>query len=616
MTTKDSLVALKPGPGRVSLFPTENGPGVLLSQDELRRLSPHFSTLYRALIDATASRLVKRFSIGAPTANVLARRALVPIAHCFLERAIRIDRLVRKHGASELSVAAAASVQPSPLIEQFQSRASSSVSFNAAVLARAARAWGLRENRSIPADDDAPAPSNLASFFNHNFTYRQPGIAALAQKAWAKLVAKPLSRHFGRVPALSMAYSTSALKARSFYFRLLSELPYQWTPATPPADAVLREDCVASAVSAAQPALTRFMTEAGFDRALWPQLGAAFTAFLQDLYPSALLEGIPDNMRRGLELLSRHRGGALLFASAGSTSDAFTLAAARELGMTIVGCQHGGHYGYIDDFVDPEELEYAFCDVFVSWGWTKLSDNPSCRGVHVMPLPDPWLSERRNYWARMLPATAFFADKPFDLLLMTNKVYRFTPAPAGAMLSRADLIEDFSAGLKALVSEATKRRVRVLHKPYNADTRVQLRATLEELKRLGGDCYQEREPLDKGLSPELLSQCRIVVWDQPGTGFLECLVSKIPTLVFWPRAYNREAPWAAEAFASLEYAGIVHRSAEGLCAQAKSFAADPASWMQDPARLAAVSAFCRAYAWTDDRWASRWREYLASLKRP
>jgi putative transferase (TIGR04331 family) len=134
---------------------------------------------------------------------------------------------------------------------------------------------------------------------------------------------------------------------------------------------------------------------------------------------------------------------------------------------------------------------------------------------------------------------------------------------------------------------------------------------LKDLEREGGSCYRRADTLDKGLTPALLEQCAIVLWDQPGTGLLECLAAGIPTMVVWPRLFNREEPRRERFFHDLETAGIIHASPGGLLAEAARFKAAPEAWMDDPFRRGAVDRFLREFGWNRSDWPRYWKRFLA-----
>jgi len=104
-----------------------------------------------------------------------------------------------------------------------------------------------------------------------------------------------------------------------------------------------------------------------------------------------------------------------------------------------------------------------------------------------------------------------------------------------------------------------------------------------------------------------------VLWDQPGTGFLECLSSNIPTMVYWPRIYSQEEVWLKPLFMELEHMGIVHRDIDSLVEEMHLFKLSPAAWMNDIERVSLVNRFCREFAWTSSKWPKYWRRYLDGL---
>lgn len=589
-----------PNEASLSLFPTERDPGVSFSQEEILLLSRRYAPLYTEISGRVAAGLEASCGLPAPAAAVLARKASVPLVHCFFDRLLRLSCLVARHPDAELRVANGPDFPPPSLIETFQSLAWSSEAFNDAVLRRAAPAWRL-EPAAAAASVRTSGAEPAVPFVNHNFT---PG------SLFGKL-RKRLARAMraGRLPALSMAYDTDPLQENGLYGRgRLIDLYHPPAPPPPLRDEKLRAAVLDAALDRSSGSLRRFLTESGVaepavqDRAL-----AAFSDFFRDFYPSGLLESAKAGQHDALERLRPYAGRWLFIEGAGDHFSIHMVAAAKSLGMKIAGCQHGGIYGHLLDIASVNELEYPFYDRFVTWGWTRLPEHEAFRGLETVPLPNPWLSERRRSWRGRRDADA--RSKPYDALLMTNKIYPFTPAPAGADVSRADRLPEFAAMLKVLAAAARRRGMRVLHKPFNDASVGLLRDTYRELDA-AGESFQRVKTLDKGLTPELIDRCRVVLWDQPASGFLECLASGIPTMVYWPRFYNRETAWAEPFFARLESVGLVHRDVDSLFAGLDRFRAAPQAWAAEPDRAAAVAEFLAEYGRASDDWPARWKTFI------
>jgi putative transferase (TIGR04331 family) len=156
-------------------------------------------------------------------------------------------------------------------------------------------------------------------------------------------------------------------------------------------------------------------------------------------------------------------------------------------------------------------------------------------------------------------------------------------------------------------------RIYVDHKPYSQGSVDFLHEYYADLARIGGPYYQLLISRQKGLSPALLKDYRAVLWDQIGTGTLDCFVTRIPTMIYWERIYSRESAQARPLIAELENVGVVHASSDSLVREMSHMLADPHAWMQDKRRQAAIAQFCNLFARTDRRWPALWRKALREL---
>jgi hypothetical protein len=330
-----------------------------------------------------------------------------------------------------------------------------------------------------------------------------------------------------------------------------------------------------------------------------------------------MMEGLRDNLAMAAGILEPYRPAALLGAEVNYTEGIFLLAAARSLGMETIGYQEGAHFGYENDCVQLTEILLPYFDRYVTWGWTRLPPGPA-QEVRPVPLPSPWLSQRARHWDRELgPAPERYErSKEFGVLLMPNKVHLFPYSPSGASTNRTDGIAEFRSLLIALVRESAGRGIKLLHKPYDTDSVRLLSGTLVELEAAGGAWYRLEDRLDKGLTPELLERCHVVVWDMPGTGMAECLAAGIPCLALWTRIYSSELPWARGIFADMEAVGLVHRTAQSLLDEVAKCMAEPAVWMANERRMGVAMSFCREYARIEGDWGRSWCEFLRGCRGP
>lgn len=588
------------------LFPDENGAGLALSQERLKALSRHYSTLYLALLAELTGPVARELDLPARSVELVMREGLVPPLHCFLDRLLRLEEFGRARAAP--AVAAAPPPRDTDDAAAFRAAAQSSTVFNAGLLAQAALllGWPVVE-AGAPAE---PALAAAPAGRNSNFDGE-----TFPAKVIRRLRAL-LARRGRPLPCASLSYTDGALRAAGFLGRRLEFVMDRAAWSSAPRDAALRQRRIVAPV-AASPAVDAFLDAAG-----WPaardkgEVRAALGRWLARHMPSAYFEGLASNLARGRELLAPYAPRPFVLAEVNSLDATLLMASARALDMPVIGLQHGGHYGYIEDHTLALDLEYSYYDRFVSWGWEGMPDWDVCRDVALTALSCPWLEQRRRHWARVHPPERRDPrGKPHDVLLLTNKLYRFPPAPSGAAICRSDRAAQLRSALTGFAQACAAAGVSMLHKPYNPSTVAQLRGTLADMARAAGPLYRELAASGKGLTPELLGDCGLVVWDQPGTGFLECLAAELPTLCWWPRVYNEEEPRRREIFSRLEAAGLVHRSAAGLAEEVVRFKADPAAWQAEPSRRAAAAEFSRLFGRADPRWTKEWEEFFEGASR-
>ena len=603
MPTKHAIPLLAESfdPEKFALFPSELGGGVTITRDEMLQLSQTYSRLYETYISRLSIRLASQFDITEPAASMLARRALVPLIHCFMDRLVRVKKAIGR-APSQLITPRQKLFPAADTIEFFEACAVGNPEFNQSMIWFVGRVWQLPESNSVL---EQPPFTTQIGFRNNMFRLYPRTPLQLIKKIWLRLMGL-LPR--SRFPTLTMANATGALLQHGFYSKYLGDVSPKWPLAVLSIDRELREKLFSDDFIDGSE-LNDFLIELELEVHEQNRARILFKDFMQCYYPASLLEAIPQNMKQALQALRPFKKRTLISSNGRDTRSSYMVAGAKQMGLSIIGHQHGGHYGYIEDVSPFTELEYPGVDQFISWGWSRLPNHPAVKRISVIELPSPWLSERKSYWAKLILG----GEREYDFLLMPSMVRRFPAAPQGASMSRIDLIQELAASLKHLVSKAAESDIRILHKPYNTTTVNLLSKTMQTLESIGGPQYCCEPQLDKGLTHKLVQRCHVVLWDQPGTGFLECLSSNIPTMVYWPRTYSQEETWVKPIFLELERLGIVHRSTDTLLEEFKRFKVSPKSWMNNLERVVLVDRFCRQFAWASEEWPQYWRRYLDKL---
>lgn len=585
------------------LFPNEAGSGIIVSQEEMKKLSLSYSKLYEVYISILSTKLNENFKISGTVASVLVRQAIVPLMFCFMDRLVRLNKLISKF-PRKFVLPSEHQSYAFEQIEDFQKSSLECPEFNQYLIWFIGRIWNLREVKlSIKQRSyDTHQPGSKNNLWR---LYRKTPLRLLRilYISILSLISKP------ELPALTMSNNTSVFRNHGFYAKYLDDLNFSLPDTDIKIDNNLRKKMFTDDLIST-PELNKFLDSLGLGSVEKKRSVILFKEFIQLYYPTSLLEAIPQNIKPALDVINSFESSVLMSSGSRSTSSTYIFAAAKEKGSLIVDCQHGGYYGYIDNWTMVSELEYPGVDQFVSWGWTRSPQRDIGSSFIIADLPSPWLSERKKYWKRL----KFGVDKEYDFLFMSTKIKRFPDAPQGGILAR-DLLEKTANDLKELVNKITSNQYRILHKPCDVTTVKLLSKTMDELVQIGGDKYDVITKLDKGLTYGLLNKCNVVLWDQPGTGFLECLSAGIPTMLSWKRTSTIEEEWTKPIFHELENCGIIHRDADSIVKEMKRFKESPKLWMNNLERTELVNRFCRQFAWTSKDWPKYWRTYFDEIKK-
>ena len=589
--------------GKFSLFPNEANKGIGLSNKEMLKISDACTEIYPIYISRMAECLSQKYALNKSTSNIIARRALVPLTHCFIDRLFRIKKAVDLY-PKKLSAPHTSFLPVPDTIESFENLTITSYEFNQSMVSLFSSVWNFPASEIL--DEQVKYKSERVTLFGNNLF-----ILYLRSPLW--LIKRAILKVLALVPyprfaALSLGTTELAFFEHGFYTKRLKNIAPSWSFESMNSNTLLREEIFSSSLIKKDDFINVARILDLNDIEL-NNLLTVFKKYLRLNFPVSFLESIPIHKGYAEKYFKLQTHKVLITSGGRCTRSTFLFAEAKEKGFFIVDCQHGGHYGYIKDLGVFLELEYHDVDQFISWGWTSRPSNFTAKNISIKDLPSPWLSERKKYWG----SVNIFSSKEFDVLLLPNNIKRFPASPQASLNARIDLIHEISCSLKHLVRSVTSSGLRLLIKPYNIGTNNLLSKTMDELEEIGGGLYACEKQLDKGLTHELIARCRIVLWDQPGTGFLECMSSGIPTMVYWPDIFSSEEEWVKPYINNFEDIGLIHRNANTLVNEIKKFKKSPFSWMDNNERKDTINKFCRLFAWTSDDWPEQWKKHLKSL---
>jgi hypothetical protein len=601
----------------VSVFPGASGDGAYrASYEELQKRGALQSAFYERMLPELVRIASSLAPAAVPALGTLLRPVLVTLTSLFIDRSIRIAHRLYQAPEIETKVAKVQPMHEFERLDRLSNLTSFNWHFNQAMIERIAGVLGVEAAIFLELEKypEFPAPTAQRNLITG--APPEQGVRRFMSK-----MANRLLTHLRQTPSLFSRYTSLGfsgddyfLTKKGFYGPIgLFELEnkFHWAEVT--RDPGLRSKLLAGLQVSFPDAVAELLFTASggeLPREACDRLGESFPAFFADYAPLNFLEGLEPNLaaahKNRNERKARHLIGADMV-----TDEAYFLAAATKiLGGQVVGVQHGGHYGYIEEMSLMAEFEYALYDTMITWGWTAFD-----AGLPVskaLPLPSPRLSSKpiKSSFTTTNLAVASLTGR--HALLMTNLLRRFAHISTCGQ-ARVDFLEETLASQQRLVKGLAKAGIRVDHKPYSQGAVDFASEHFAELTRLGGEGYRLLESTQKGLSPALLKDYRVVLWDQIGTGTLDCFVCNIPTMIYWERIYSRESEDARPLIAELESVGVVHFSTDSLVRELSHMLADPCAWMQDERRQSAIARFCNRFARTDRRWPALWRQALLAL---
>lgn len=598
----------------LSVFPREEGDGAYRasSEDLLRR-----SKLESAYYDTLVAKLIPIFETYLPAAGGeikhFVRPVLVAVTLLFVDRCIGVLHRTRQCQGKNIAVAAVDSIGDIQWLSEIRDAVSNNWHLNQEIIQRIMLALGF-EKAFVFDRANYPEFPEERKMQNLLFAPQKTGLSGIKSKFTRRYYAllRRIPSIRARIVSTGLAYDEFYATKRGLYgpFGLLRRCdPNSFGFEPGHKSEKLRADLHLAIEPIMRPLIESLLAQ--LVPRIQPQeltdIGKAYVRLFADWFPTGFLEGFSSNLEKTSTYLNKTNSTAVIGAELTTGAGYFMCASARLAGKTVIGVQHGGHYGYLEDMTALGQFAYALPDKMITWGWTHIDAH--FHQCETIPLPCPKCSE--------MPLKADYlkpAGNQRDILFLTNLFHRF-PRVTTSGGTRADFIDEIANSQEDLMRAIKDAGLTVDHKPYSMRYVDLYPALHRRLEVAGGAAYRLLNTTHKGLSASLIKTCRIVLWDQIGTGTLECFTSEVPTIVYWKRIYSRESLWARELVADLERCGVIHTDPEKMAQEIKTYLADPEGWMSDRERKQAIRAFCQKFALTDARWYESWKRQLLDWSR-
>lgn len=292
--------------------------------------------------------------------------------------------------------------------------------------------------------------------------------------------------------------------------------------------------------------------------------------------------------------LERSRTRVVATAQGFSRSPAFSLYAARaaERGARIVGLQHGGFYGQMEETWN-EIAEHDHCDVFCTWGYRYRA--------HDVPMPAPRLGKlKRRQTVIKHPQALLWAMCARLFMVHVN-----ASVPHYRRYEELNL-RGMDAMRGVLAEQPWELRIR----PYPR--------TRQDPMLTAWSQSLPRTRVDDGNGADLLTHaadCALIIFNFPGaTGFLECIRTGTPALIYCPEDIVPVRPEARDIYQRLVEVGLYARTPGELVATLAERQRQGPEWWDMPTRKAARQAFRSHFAWDgDEPLVTIWKRFFLDL---
>ena len=577
----------------------------VLNDKDLISLSKILSKAYNLIDKKLINKFSKHFNINDASSKIIIRRNLVPLTYFFFENLLLLSRynLKKKNYTKNINFKYNFSQ-----IEDFEGNIRKE-KFNRYFFNFIIESFYPSQQRKnqkykeymfinykLKTNDNYK--NNLFSL-NHNFL----------SKLFLRLE-KFFFRFFpflSRIPTLHLSQLQNVFFKYGWYIFFLKNLNYNWTYKKISINKKQRSFFFSKILP--DSFYVNFLSNSKIKNINYKFLSQVFDCFIMNSFPLSFFENFKANLNFANKKIINSKYKIILSSGDHDTNSVFYNCAAKNNDFKIVKIQHGGYEGYIDKIPTYYEMDYITADYFLSWGWDKIVNNHNKIKTKILPMPSPWLTERKEYFTKAIFNKTI---KKYDILLMPNKIREYNIAPSGTNnVNTSTNIYALQNFIK-LVELLKKENLTTYCKFYNEKNYNFFTQNLNKKLKYFPNIHFSKN-YDKGLTVNLISQCKLVLWDVPGTGFLECLASRIPTLCFIDKKIIQIHKSAYVIFTKLKKSGIVNYNLNDLIKNADIFIKDDKKWISNKKRVSTVKKFTHQFARTDDNWKKIWIHKIKNI---
>jgi putative transferase (TIGR04331 family) len=595
----------------ISIFPSkDNGDEYVIPLEKLDELFKSHLTICDQVSHKMAKIYIELFACSYNQAINVIRCTLTPILLLLLDRIYRINKTVELNTCS-LATYKKSMRKRSYTESEIVNFSGHNVEFNNYLIYRLGKIWSLpviankekkRNNKHIERKKPISNTSRIYSKFSID------AIIVRFNMFLSKIISIFKNKD-KRIPVLALQRNELSFIRFGFYLKYISEVKWKKDSINKGnIDKLLRKKIISIDVLDSF-GMDNFLTKIGVNK---EKSKIIIRDIIFDFYNIESLENFKKNNEISESLMKKYTNKYFIFSGIPNLYHNYLISSALEKGKTVIGMQHGGGYGYFKNRI-VHLLEYRISDGYISYGW-KLLSNQYGNNIKIVPLPVPWLSEKRKYWK----SYTYDKKKKYDVLFLCRKVFRFPTGMHGQLPIMSDAIKITSDVTNKILTTLVKNKIKVLHKPQNKEKINLIDGVIAKIQEFDGDYYSLISEPDKGFSKDLISKSNIVLWDFPSTGIMECFAGRIPTMMYWGKEIDNkilyEGEWNDAYFANLERVGVIHSCENSLVTEINNFKRSPSEWMSDKDRVSAIDDFLMEYCRISSNWKKDWKKFFREIE--
>lgn len=276
----------------------------------------------------------------------------------------------------------------------------------------------------------------------------------------------------------------------------------------------------------------------------------------------------------------------------------------KHLKLKTIAVQHGGHSGYLESKNNSNEFYYYISDYLITWGWINFDTLLSpCKAI---PLPSIRLAQFcKNKYFKYKHISKKEIEK--KVLFFSLTIFRFTTFSNNLAIS--DYMQNIIKDKMEMVKFFKLKKIKIFYKTEKRSIKL-FDTYYPMMKKLGGEFFEILDLPLRGISNDLVQKYSIIVFDEIGTGALECMTKGIPVMIYWKKIHCREASYAKLDIKKLKNSRVLFYDLESLTNELNKFFKNPYKWMNSETRKNNIKAFCNKYALTDKNWSKIWKKKL------